>query len=246
VIMGAWEAREARAQDRPCVEPTSASYEQDEEPPPPPRPRPRPRPRAMSYSAAYSPQYVGERPPPQRRGVPFEITASAGYAFTGSVSVPGGTMALAPSPVFGATVDIGYLLGARLELAYLLQVTGLQLQSTNGGNEPQYDVTTHHFRIGGEFDILHGRVRPFVGILLGTAWFSPQSATPDELWFEGTLEAGAKIRFTRAFGIRAQVEATGITMDARSQVFCANGCNSSWYGIATTQLALMAGPTVGF
>jgi hypothetical protein len=234
------EAGEARAQDRPCVPPEYS--------PPHPK-RPPWRPRAAPYGEAY-PEYARERPPPppQHARVPVEITASAGYAFTTGVGVPGGVLSLAPSPVFGATVDVGYLLGARFEAVYMLQNTGLQFVSDGGGgNEPpQYDVTAHHFRLGGEFDILRGGVRPFVGITMGVEWLAPHSDTPDELWFEASIEAGAKVRLTRMLGIRAQAEATGIAMDTRSQVFCNNGCYPAWYGIGRSQLALMAGPTLGF
>jgi hypothetical protein len=249
VILGAGQSREALAQealepeDRPCVEHV---YVQPVQPVAAYHPvHHRHRHAAIS---AVDPAYVGvgERAPIERVGVPVEITASAGYAFTGGVPVQGGSLALAPSPVFGATVNVGYLWGARFEANYLLQNTGLQLQPNNGQNQAQYDVTAHHFRLGGEFDILHGRVRPFVGLLLGAEWLAPHSATPDELWFEASLEAGAKVRLTKQLGIRAQAEVTVVAMDSRSQVFCSNGCYPAWYGIGTSHLALTAGPTLGF
>jgi hypothetical protein len=234
-MLAAGGVREARGQDQPCVQP--------EDSPPPYDPPPQRR----SYSAAYQDQaYAREMPPRQPRRIPVEITPSVGYAFTSGVGVPGGVMALASSPVFGATVDVADVYGVRFEAVYMLQNTGLELQSTNGGSQPQYDVTAHHFRLGAEYDILRGRVRPFVGVSAGVEWLAPQSATPDELWFEASLEAGAKFRLTRVLGIRAQAEFTGVSMDARSQVFCSNGCYAAWYGIGTSHLALMAGPTVGF
>jgi hypothetical protein len=236
------DAGEARAQDQPCVPPDDSLSSYD---PPPPPPR---RPHAPPHYAAVYPEYVGERPPQRERGIPVEITPTAGYAFTSGVDVPTGSLALAPSAVFGATVDVAYLLGVRLEAVYMLQNSTLQFVSNgSSGNEPpQYDVTAHHFRVGGEYDILHGRVRPFVGLTMGVEWLAPQSSTPDELWFEASVEAGAKVRLTKALGIRAQAEVTGVAMDARSQVFCSSGCSPAWYGIATTHLALMAGPTLGF
>jgi hypothetical protein len=198
-----------------------------------------------SYSAAYH-GYAKEMPPPEPRRIPVEITPFAGYAFTTGVGVQNGTLALAPSPVFGAAVDVANVYGVRFEAVYMLQNTGLELTSNNGGTEAQYGVTAHHFRLGAEYDILRGRVRPFVGVGAGVEWLAPQSATPDELWFEASLEAGAKFRLTKTLGIRAQAEFTGVAMDARSQVFCSNGCYPAWYGIGTSNLALTAGPTVGF
>jgi hypothetical protein len=238
-ILGVGGAREARGQDLPCV--------QAEDSPPPYNP-PLHR-RSYAYDAAYR-GYASEMPsremPPRERRIPIEITASAGYAFTTGVGVQTGTLALAPSPVFGATVDVANLYGARFEGIYMLQSTSLELQSNNGASELQYGVTAHHFRLGAEYDILRGRVRPFVGASAGVEWLSPQSATPDELWFEASLEAGAKFRLTKTIGIRAQAEFTGVAMDARSQVFCTNGCYPAWYGIGTSNLALTAGPTIGF
>ena len=254
VIVGALGAREARAQedeDRPCLQPTAYS---------PPIHR-----HLRSHAAlgavgdpAYvgerpigaigEPAYVGERPSAAHVRFPVEITASAGYAFAGGVAVQGGSVALAPSPVFGATLDFGNFFGVRVEAVYVLQNTGVQFLGNDGSVQPHYDVTAHHFRLGGEYDILHGRVRPFVGLTAGAEWLAPHSDTPDEVWFEASLEAGAKVRLSRAFGIRAQAEVTVVPMDASSQVFCSNssGCIPQWYGIGTSYLALMAGPTVAF
>jgi len=246
VIVGALGAREARAQedeDRPCLQPTAYS---------PPIHR-----HLRSHASlgavgdpAYvgGPAYVGERPSGAHVGFPVEITASAGYAFAGGVAVTGGSVALAPSPVFGATLDFGNFFGVRLEAVYVLQNSTVQFQGNDGSVQPHYDVTAHHFRLGGEYDILHGRVRPFVGLTAGAEWLAPHSDTPDEVWFEAALEAGAKVRITKAFGIRAQAEATVVAMDASSQVFCSNssGCIPQWYGIGTSYLAFTAGPTLGF
>jgi len=250
VIALALGAREARAQedeDRPCVQPTAYS---------PPLHR-----NLRSHASlgavgdpasigdpAYAPAYVGERPSGAHVTFPVEIAVTAGYAFAGGVAVQGGSVALAPSPVFGATVDVGNFFGVRVEAVYVLQNTGVQFLGNDGSVTPHYDVTAHHFRLGGEYDILHGRVRPFVGLTAGAEWLAPHSDTPDEVWFEGSLEAGAKVRITKAFGIRAQAEATVVAMDASSQVFCSDsgGCIPQWYGIGTSYLAFTAGPTLGF
>lgn len=230
-MLGALQARDARAQDQPCV-PLSSN--------PPPYSRP-----GRSVADPYE-AYVVQQPP-ERVRVPIELTPSVGYTFSTGVPVDGGVLAFAPSPAFGATLDIGDWYGLRFEASYLLQWAGLQLEPASGGNAPQYTVTAHHFQVGGEFDILrHARVRPFLGVLAGAVWFSPQSDVPDEVWFEGSIEAGAKVRITKALGIRAQATVTGITMDARSQVFCPNGCYTEWYGIGMSQIALTAGPTLRF
>jgi hypothetical protein len=234
-MLGASQTPDARADDRsaPCVSPADK---------PPPRRHARPR----RWVAASEP-YVAVPPPPQRVRVPVEITPSAGYTFSTGVPVDGGVLVFAPSPAFGATVDVGDWYGLRLEASYMLQWAGLQLEPTAGETAPQYTVTAHHFQLGGEFDLLrHGVVRPFLGILAGAVWFSPQANVNDELWFEGSIEAGAKVRITKAFGIRAQATLTGITMDSRSQVFCPTGCYTEWYGIGMSQLALTAGPTLRF
>ena len=225
------QAREARADDRPCV--------------PPPK---RPKHSKHTHKARPLVSYAAEQPATyEHPRVPIEITPSAGYTFSTGVPVVGGVQVFAPSPAFGATVDVGDWYGARLEASYLLQLAGLQLDTGAGSSVPQYTVTAHHFQLGAEIDLLrHGIVRPFLGILAGAVWFSPQSDVQDELWFEGSLEAGAKLRISRNWGIRAQATFTAITMDARSQVFCPNGCYTEWYGIGMSQLALTAGPTLRF
>ena len=221
----------------PCVQPANA-------PPygtPPPRPR-----RKRPYGAAYT-GYAAERPlAAEHARVPVEIAPTAGYSFSTGIPVTGGVLAFAPSPVFGATVNVGDWYGLQFQVAYMLQWAGLELESNSGETTPQYTVTAHHFQVGGEWDILRGRVRPFLGLMLGAVWFAPQADVPDELWFEGSVQAGAKVRITKTLGIRAQAQFTGITMDARSEVFCANGCNTSWYGIGMSTLALTAGPTLRF
>lgn len=242
VLLGA--AAASAQEQTPPNEPTPPYNPPAYTPPPPPPPAYRPPPYAAGRYGAYPKERVP--PPPPHVRVPVEVTPSAGFAMSTGVPVVGGTLMLAPSPVFGATVDIGNWFGAHFEIAYMLQSTGLVLQPQVGANQGQYDVTAHHIQIGGEIDILHGGVRPFVGIILGTEWLAPHSDVPDELWFEATFEAGAKVRLTRMLGIRAQAQVTTVAMDARSQVFCANGCYTEWYGIGTSQLALTAGPTLVF
>lgn len=248
-------ARAASAQEQvppPPYEPTppppqpytAPPYNPPSYNPPPYRPPPyRPPPRARVYRG-----YPAERlpAPVQPARVPVEVTPSAGYAFSTGVGVVGGTLALAPAPVFGATVDIGYWYGARFEVSYVLQNTTLWLTPDSGGGGPQYDVTAHHFGIGGEVDLFHGPVRPFLGVTLGAEWLAPHADVPDELWFEASFEAGAKVRLTRFLGIRAQAQFTSIAMDSRSQVFCQSGCYTAWYGIGSSVLALSAGPTLAF
>ncbi|HEX8792867.1 MAG TPA: hypothetical protein VF765_18100 [Polyangiaceae bacterium] len=192
--------------------------------------------------------YAAEQPAPAAPvHVPIEITPSAGYTFSTGVPVVGGLLVFAPSPVFGATVDVGEWYGIRLEADYKLQLAGLELDTGSGSNTPQYTVTAHHFQLGAELDLLrHGVVRPFLGLLAGAVWFSPQSNVQDELWFEGSIAAGAKVLISRHWGIRAQATVTAVTMDSRSQVFCPSGCYTEWYGIGMSQIALTAGPMLRF
>lgn len=201
--------------------------------------------RSPAYAPGY-PAYTVEHVPSEHVRFPVEVTVSGGYAFSSGVPVAGGLLALAPSPAFGASLNLGDWYGARFELGYLLQDTAIQLEPNSGANQLQYNLMVHHFRIGGEFDILRSRVRPFLGISVGAEWLAPESDLPDELWFEATIEAGVKVRLTKMIGLRAQAAVTSVSMDARSQVFCANGCYSEWYGIGTSQLELMLGPMLKF
>jgi len=179
--------------------------------------------------------------------VPVEVTPMGGYVFRNGVPGPGGATDIGASPAFGAAVDIGDWYGARLELAYLLQGTDVESEPYAGPVQSLYGLTLHNFQIGGEFDILRGRVRPFVGFTLGAALFVPSTDVPDELWFEAAFEGGAKVMLTHAVGLRAQAQLLAIVLDPTSRIFCGNGCYvPSWGSMGTTQVALSIGPTVVF
>lgn len=191
-------------------------------------------------------QYLAEREP-QRPVLPVEITPMAGYAFQNGIGVPGGAIDVGASPAFGATVNVGDWYGARLEVAYTLQDTGVEMQPGGGPPQSLYGLTLHQMRIGGEYDILHETVRPFVGFTLGAALFVPRADVADELWFDATLEGGAKVMLSRVLGVRAQAQVTNIFVDRSSRIFCSGGCSlPDWPGLGTTEVLLAAGPTLAF
>jgi hypothetical protein len=204
---------------------------------------------AAASFAALAPcraQYVvvtQETEPPR-----VELAPMLGYAFANGVEGPAGSVDVEGSPTFGGTAALGDWLGVHLLLAYLLQETAIGYQPYDAPTQSLYDLSLHHFQMGAEFDILPGQVRPFIGFTLGAALFVPHAGLPNELWFESSLEGGAKILFTRDLGIRAQVQLTSVFLDASSQIFCGSGCYVPWYGtgISTTQVGLSVGPVLAF
>lgn len=191
-------------------------------------------------------QYVVEEEP-QRPATPLEITPLVGYAFQNGIGIPDGAIRVASSPAFGAVVGFGDWYGARLEVAYTLQDSAVELQTGGGPAQTLYGLTLHQMRVGGELDILRDTVRPFVGFALGAALFVPRSDVADELWFEATLEGGAKVMMSRVLGVRAQAQITTIFVDTSSRIFCSGGCYVPyWSGLGTTEVLLAAGPTLAF
>jgi hypothetical protein len=129
-----------------------------------------------------------------------------------------------------------------------LQLAGIEYEPYHGATQSLYGLTLHHFQIGGEFDILPGHVRPFLGFALGAAFFVTRAGPADELWFETAFEGGVKVMVTQDLGLRAQAQVTSIFMDVSSQIFCGKGCYVPWYGtgIGTTQLSFALGPVMAF
>jgi hypothetical protein len=198
--------------------------------------------RAQLYS-----EYELVPPPPQPPAV--EIAPMVGYAFRGSASEPYGYGAsdIAASATYGAAVNLGNWYGGHLALGYRFQDTGVEYAPALGAAYRGFGLTLHHMQVGGEYDILPGDVRPFVGGGVGVALLSPQTNLPDEVRFEFSVQGGVKLFVTDHVGVRLQGQVAVIVLDASSDIFCNEQCVTVVSGLtAMPQLALTAGPILAF
>jgi hypothetical protein len=186
-------------------------------------------------------------PPPQPPVV--EIAPIVGYAFRSSAAEPYGFGAsdVAGSATYGAAVNLGHWYGARIALGYRFQDTGVEYAPPSSSQYREFGLTLHHIQVGGEYDIMPGDVRPFVGGGVGFALLAPQTNLPDEARFEFSIEGGVKFFVTDHVGVRVQGQVAVIVIDASSAMFCDEQCVTVVSGLtAMPQLALTAGPIVAF
>jgi hypothetical protein len=161
---------------------------------------------------------------PSRPG--FEVIALAGIGFGGSLELDNGDADFDSGP------DYNGMLGIRVRpdegklviLSYQLQTTkvDLDLDGSMSGLSGKYDLNIGTIQVGGEVDgLVAPHVRPFLGMTVGTTYFSlDEPGSHTEWFFSGTVYAGVKFPFGDHFGLRTQVRMLGTIMGGESTIFC--------------------------
>jgi hypothetical protein len=111
--------------------------------------------------------------------------------------------------------------GKLIILSYQLQTTKIDVDLDDEPSQ-KHDLNIGTLQLGGEVDgLVAPHVRPFLGMTVGTTYFSAdEKGGKTEWFFSGTVYAGAKFPFGDHFGLRAQIRMLGTLMGGKSRVFC--------------------------
>jgi opacity protein-like surface antigen len=81
-----------------------------------------------------------------------EIFGFGGYMTYSSVPVSKGDLKFDDGPNYGFGIDVGIQRGVFVELNYTHNQTSVRLQEFNGFTEQLFDMNTHYFQIGAQYE----------------------------------------------------------------------------------------------
>ncbi len=178
----------------------------------------------------------------------IELTPLVGYQMGGRITVREGDLNIVDNPTYGLIIDIPVQYGTGVELLIMNQPTSLELERYDFGRpmgtEKLFDMNVTYLQIGGVYETQKGNVVPFAALSFGAAWFSPNSSRYSDEWRFGlTMGGGAKLFFSKRFGIRLEGRLLFPLMWGGGTMWCGSGGCS--VGLASTtsivQVAFSAG-----
>jgi hypothetical protein len=171
----------------------------------------------------------------------IEISALAGGAFGGSIKLEDGDKI-----DLGASWAVNAILGIRLRsdegklLVVSYHMTRSPATFTIDGQSSTSDVDVGHLQFGGEID---GRMapyfKPFFGLTVGAAHFSPTWGADTEWFFSAGFYGGVKVPVNKHFGLRLQGRMMGTIISGNSSLFFGPG------GGAVVTVDSVSGPIQG-
>ncbi len=139
----------------------------------------------------------------------MEVSANFGYFWGGHMNFYEGKMNMGDANNYNFTASVPTMKGNWIELSYSYSKASSNFNPYNGF--PAYDsfdadLNTHYILIGSyqRFDV-GGKIKPFIGISLGTAIYDLNYKNYSNVWrFAGSLGGGLLIDVTDKIGIRLQ------------------------------------------
>jgi len=147
------------------------------------------------------------------QGAGFEITPTAGYRFSGSVTAydnsgfhEGRDLKVDSGAMYGVTFDIP--IGYRWQLELLANHQSTSFRLDRGVFTPSADlgdVDLEYYQVGLIYNFGRGQVNPYFGGSLGFSRVKPKfTALAADEHFAGTLTGGVKVFFNRNVGLRLE------------------------------------------
>ena len=137
-----------------------------------------------------------------------EIFGFGGYMTYSSISVREGDLKFNDGLNYGFGLDIGIQKGMFVEFNYTHNQTTVRLRRFSGVEEPLFDMNTHYFQIGAQYEFRKGsnqKVVPYTLATLGATLFDAKDASlGNEWWFSVALGGGGKINLSKKVGLRLQ------------------------------------------
>ena len=148
---------------------------------------------------------------------------------------------------FGIMIDAATDWWRHYEMLYVHQSTKVD------GFDP-FDLDVEYLQFGGTVsypDAEYTHIVPYIGMTVGAARFSPDSAgLNDETKFAATLGGGVRIPITKTFGVRLDLRVFGTVLDSESDIFCVSSggatCRIKVKSDFFLQYAANLGVSIGF
>jgi opacity protein-like surface antigen len=182
-----------------------------------------------------------------------EISVFAGYMFWGSMdavlgSTPG-RLRIKDAPSYGVTFGLPVRPGVMAEFYYLRQPTELSFTPAGTGiRDKLFDMHVAYYQVGGLYEAIRGRARPFGALRLGVTHFNPKDARYGSEWrFSFSLGLGARVFLTENIGIRGQADLLVPVNFYGAGMWCGvGGCSVGGTATAIAQGSLTGGLVVAF
>lgn len=137
-----------------------------------------------------------------------ELFGFGGYMTYSSVPVREGNLSFEDGNNYGFGLDVGIDRGILVELNYTHNQTSARLRRFNGGEEPLFDMNTHYFQLGAQYEFRRTskqKAFPYTLVTLGATLFDAKNASLDDEWrFSVAMGGGGKFLFGKNFGLRLQ------------------------------------------
>jgi hypothetical protein len=163
-----------------------------------------------------------------------EIFGFGGYMTYSSVAVREGDLKFDDGPNYGFGIDIGVQRGMFVELNYTHNQTSVRLQRFNGPTEQLFDMNTHYFQIGAQYEFRKSpkqKAFPYTLATLGATLFDAKDPTLSDEWrFSVAFGGGGKFYLSDKIGLRLQARMLMPMTFSGGGMWCGGGGCSAGVG----------------
>jgi hypothetical protein len=137
-----------------------------------------------------------------------ELFGFGGYMTYSSIPVVEGNLSFEDGPNYGFGLDVGIDRGILVELNYTHNQTSARLRRFNGGDEPLFDMNTHYFQLGAQYEFRRTskqKAFPYTLVTAGATLFDAKDASLGDEWrFSVAFGGGGKFLLGKNIGLRLQ------------------------------------------
>ena len=163
-----------------------------------------------------------------------EIFGFGGYMTYSSVAVREGDLQFKDGPNYGFGLDIGIQRGVFVELNYTHNQTSVRLKRFNGFNEDLFDMNTHYFQIGAQYEFRKSpkqKAFPYTLATLGATLFDAKDPSLTDEWrFSVAFGVGGKFYLSDKIGLRLQTRLLMPLTFSGGGMWCGTGGCSAGVG----------------
>ena len=137
-----------------------------------------------------------------------ELFGFGGYMTYSSVPVREGNLSFEDGNNYGFGLDVGIDKGILVEINYTHNQTSARLRRFDGIDEPLFDMNTHYFQLGAQYEFRRTskqKAFPYTLVTLGATLFDAKDASLTDEWrFSVALGGGGKFYLGKNIGLRLQ------------------------------------------
>jgi len=156
-----------------------------------------------------------------------ELFGFGGYMTYSSVAVREGDLKFDDGPNYGFGLDVAIQRGVFVELNYTHNQTSVRLQRFNGPNEQLFDMNTHYFQLGAQYEFKTSpkqKAFPYTIASLGATLFDAKDASRTDEWrFSVAFGGGGKFYLSDKIGLRLQVRLLMPLIFSGGGMWCGTG-----------------------
>ena len=163
-----------------------------------------------------------------------EIFGFGGYMTYSSMAVREGDLQFDDGPNYGFGIDVAIQRGVFVELNYTHNQTSVRLKRFNGFNEDLFDMNTHYFQIGAQYEFRKSpkqKAFPYTLATLGATLFDAKDPSLTDEWrFSVAFGVGGKFYLSDKIGLRLQTRLLMPLVLSGGGMWCGTGGCSAGVG----------------